>query len=296
MLNLSSASFPCVFLLLITYAFAVTIEISPVPVNPSTLYLIQSCSNIPPGHCCKPRREPPNPDNLEGSGESSPPPTRQNRPTFSGVPAALPNKRITFTGLEPRDLASVFTGYGDEPGCRGRPKATYNGGGRWVYDVDADEEESVIEGGSWIRMPLGYPEEADSGWVEAEGVIGLIGQSQNWFGSSTSQTARSRLLDVANAQLAQGRGGSGHPLGWKVKRIGKRVIDWSKLITGIDRTLEKRTFRTPYHGMAFCVAPKRSVPPDVMVLNGEEYTLEVPQGSVYVGAGGKVLNYTETAT
>ena len=146
-------------------------------------------------------------------------------------------------------------------------------------------------------MPLGYPEEADSGWVEAEGVIGLIGQSQNWFGSSTSQTARSRLLDVASAQLAQGSGGSGHPLGWKAKRMGKRVIDWGKLMTGIGRTLEKRMFRTPDQGIAFCTAPKRSVWPDAMVLNGEEYTLEAPQSSVYVGAaGGKVLNYTETAT
>ncbi|KAI4106699.1 MAG: hypothetical protein LQ339_002890 [Xanthoria mediterranea] len=300
MLTLVPHSLHCLLLVLVTFTFAVTIEISPAPESPSTFYLIQRCRDIPPGHCCQPRGEPPDPTDSTDSTHPSPPSapfSRTNRPVFSNPPANHPNKRIIFTGLQPRDIAAAFTGYGDHPGCRGRPKASYSGGGRWRYNVPADEEESVIEGGHWIRMPLGLPEEADNGWVEAEGVRGLIFDSEAWFGENTSAGDRSSLLNAARAALdGTGRGNSGHPLGWKVRRMGKRAVDWGKLMMGKEGTLEKRSIRSPNKGIAFCTAPRRSLWPDVLVLNGEEYVSVAPQSSVYVNGGGKILNYTDTAT
>ncbi|KAL8849920.1 MAG: hypothetical protein Q9221_005099 [Calogaya cf. arnoldii] len=299
MVALIPTSLHCLFYLLVTYTFAVTIEITPAPEIASSLYLIQRCRDIPPGHCCKPRGEPPNsgPGNPPNPPDPSRPPSRNNRPEFSPPPAAHPNKRIVFTGLHPRDTAAVFTGYGDEPGCRGRPKATYNGGGRWLYNVPTDEEEFVIEGGHWIRLPLGLPEESEKGWVEAEGVRGLITQSESWFGENTSQGDRSSLLNLANQALGQRKGGSGHPLGWKVKRMTKRTVDWSKLMMGREERLKKRSIRSPNKGIAFCTAPRRSLWADELVLNGEVYVSDAPQSAIYVsGDGGKILNYTNTAT
>ncbi|KAI4284184.1 MAG: hypothetical protein L6R38_001600 [Xanthoria sp. 2 TBL-2021] len=298
MFTLVLTSVHCLLLVLVTFTYAVTIEITPAPESPSTLYLIQRCRDIPPGHCCQPRGEPPNPADPADPSPPPAPPSRANRPVFSLPPANHPNKRIVFTGLAPRDIAAAFTGYGDEPGCRGRPKATYNGGGRWRYDVPADEAEFVIEGGHWIRMPLGLPEEADRGWVEAEGVTGLILHSEAWFGANTSPGDRSGLLNAARAALdGMGKGGSGNPFGWKVRRMGKRVVDWGKLTMGKEGTLEKRSIRSPNKGIAICTAPRRSLWPDVILVNGEEYISDAPQGSVYIsGNGGKILNYTDTAT
>ncbi|KAL8995524.1 MAG: hypothetical protein Q9169_004753 [Polycauliona sp. 2 TL-2023] len=364
MLTPIPATYQCLLLLLVLLAFvsAVTIEITPIPDNPAIGYLIQRCHDIPPGICCKPRAEPPDPDSdgessnspssssdsaepagSDSDGESSSasssssgfaePASPDNRgdpnnpdsgdePGTPDRPIAVhdpgdpletprrplpqrefelptqdqPNKRITFTGLEPRDLAAVFTGYGDIPGCRGRPKATYNGGGRWRWDVPADEEEFVIEGGHWIRMPLGLPEERNRGWVEAQGTRGFIFQNEAWWGRDTSQGDRSVLLQAAAQGMGNRAGNIGHSLGWKIKRMGKRVVDWSMLMMGDDGTLEKRGIRSPDQGIVFCSAPSRSVWPDVLVMNGEEYKSEVPQGSVYVADSGKVLNYTDAAT
>ncbi|KAL8673441.1 MAG: hypothetical protein Q9168_002145 [Polycauliona sp. 1 TL-2023] len=297
MLNLIPAAFYCTLLLLVAFASAVTIEISPDPAVFSTSYLIQRCRNIPPGHCCKPRGEPFN-TALNPNDQAPRPPSRNSVPEFSEQPPVpiLPNKRIVFTELQPRDLAAVFTGYGDVPGCRGRPKASYNGGGRWLWNVPADEEDFVIEGGHWIRLTLGLPEEPDRGWVEAEGVISMVFENQAWFnGEVTNPASRSTLLNAANAALGGGAGGSGHPLGWKVKRMGNKVVDWSRLMTGSVGTLGKRSIRSPNRGIAFCSAPRLSLWPDVLVKDGVEYTAETPQGSVYVEPGGKALNFTGTA-
>ncbi|KAL8724714.1 MAG: hypothetical protein Q9166_007802 [cf. Caloplaca sp. 2 TL-2023] len=289
-----SPSFHCL-LLLVASTLAVTIEISPAPdALGSVLFLIQRCRDIPPGHCCIPRAEPPNPVN------PSPPPTgggRANRPEFSPAPAAHPNRRIVFTGLDPRDIAAAFANNEPVAGCRGRPKATYSGGGRWLYGVPADEADVVVQGGSWIRMPLGPPDEGSMSLVEAEGVRGFVWDGGNWFSPGTSSGDRAGLLGAANAQLdAMGKGGSGHPLGWKVRRLGKRMVNFGKLMMGREGTLEKRSIRSPNKGVAFCTAPKMGRWPDDLVWDNVEYRSETSQSPIYVsGDGTKVLNYTNAA-
>ncbi|KAL8858761.1 MAG: hypothetical protein Q9178_004678 [Gyalolechia marmorata] len=284
-----SLSLRCLLLLLVTSTSAVTIEISPTPgVVPSTLYYIQKCRDIPPGHCCVPHAQPPNPP---------PPPAptgvgRANRPAFAPpAPANRPNKRITFTGLDALDLAAAYANNGLEAGCRGRPKATYAGGGRWRYDVPPNEEDLVIQGGSWVRITPGAPDEGDRGWVEAQGVMGFIWHGGSWFGQDTSPGDRSNLLAAAQAQLgAMGRGNSGLP--W-VRRLGKRAVDFGKLMMGKEGALEKRTIRSPTKGIVFCTAPKRMMWPDVIEVDGDAYVSDTPQGLVYTnGDGSKVLNYT----
>ena len=265
-------------LFLATNILAVDITISPPPGPPfpnghpgRVPFIAQRCPGIPPGHCCKQRPDIPQATNF-------------------------PNKRIIFTGLDALDIASAWVNRSAVGGCYGLPKATYAGGGTWQYDVPEGENDQIIRGGNYFRVPVGLPGEKDKGWLNGEGVLGFVWGTGDWWSQTPKPNAWANLQAAARAQL----GGnfpsdlrSFGPGSRKVRRRGNRVVDLGKLAIG-RRGLERKVITTMDQGVVFCKSPEQTRWPDVITIDGVEYRTQTPQGDIYLSQDGKVLNYTGT--
>ena len=265
-------------LFLCTDIFAVDITISPPPGPPfpngqpgHVPFIAQRCPDIPPGHCCKQR-----PDNPQA--------------------ISFPNKRIIFTGLDALDIASAWANRSAVGGCSGLPIATYAGGGTWQYDVPEGQNEQIIRGGNYFRMPIGSPEANDKGWLSGEGVLGFVWGTGDWWSQTPNPNAWANLQAAARAQLGGNFPSDLRAFGpgsKKVRRRANRLIDRGVLAIG-RRGLERKLIGRMDEGLVFCKSPEQTRWPDVITIDGVEYRTQTPQGDIYLSQDGKVLNYTGT--
>ncbi|KAL9017239.1 MAG: hypothetical protein Q9185_005404 [Variospora sp. 1 TL-2023] len=256
--------------LLVTPTHAVDIQISQAPLalpGPSGYQItipMQACPSIPPGVCCIAR-------DLPGQ----------------------PSKSIVFTNLEPLHIAAAWVPDAGRSGCQGKAQATHAGGGRWKYDIPADQPDLAINAGSYIRMPVGNPMGADIGWLRGEGVLGFVTGKSDWWSKDVD-----KLRAGAIAKLWYGSMRKGHPPGNKVKRFRGKVVDVGKMgMTGPgnSNSMDKRNIVSADKGFVLCQGPRKGVYTSVIELDGAVYRAETPQSPVYVSQDGKVLNFTEPA-
>ncbi|KAL8648177.1 MAG: hypothetical protein Q9210_005142 [Variospora velana] len=257
-------------LLLLTSSYAVDIRITQAPfVQPGNQGIIptQICFGIPPGVCCIAR----------------------------DLPGQRPSKRIVFTNLDTLDIAAAWVPDAGRSGCDGKAQSTYAGGGRWQYDIPADLPDLAINAGSYMRMPVGHPSEADLGWLQGEGVLGFVTGKGDWWSKDVDKAkARNIAARFGFGSMA----GKGLPPVNKVKRFRGKVVDVVKMgMTGPGNSslVEKRNIVSADKGFVLCRGPMSGVYTSVIEMDGAVYRAETPQSPVYVSQDGKVLNFTEPA-
>ena len=188
----------------------------------------------------------------------------------------LRNARVAaFDGLAAHHIAAVWSRrsqIGRSPtnvgGCSGTVLASQTGPGTWTWrgarspsteDTITHLADTGATGASYIEMPLGLPPDSRmSGWLAAEGILGLVWGGGKWFASPEA----GRLLS----------GGSGV--------TPKRLL--------------RRGIRSENKGTVYATEPTRSVFPTFIVVNGTKYT-DIG-GMVYESESGIVLNLTGSQT
>ncbi|KAI4112302.1 MAG: hypothetical protein LQ345_006529 [Seirophora villosa] len=227
----------------------------------------QICPGIPPGTCCIPRP----------------------------LPNAGPDKRILFTGLDVLDIAAAWVPDNGRTACDGKVQSSYTGGGRWQYDIPADQPDLIIAAGSYMRMPVGVPSEGDLGWLQGEGVLGFVTGKGDWWSKDVDKIrARGLASQFGFGSMA----GKGLPWKQKVKRFRGKVVDLGKMAMvaaaapGKRSVVERRDIISGDKGFVLCRGPSKGVYPNVIELGGVVYTAKSPQSPVYVSPDGKTLDFS----
>ncbi|KAL8711198.1 MAG: hypothetical protein Q9220_004343 [cf. Caloplaca sp. 1 TL-2023] len=192
----------------------------------------QVCNNLPPGICCRafPVRF-----------------TAYNNPFSPGS--------ATFTSLLPTDIAAVWARRGDMGGCYGVPIETHAGSKNWYYEGTGDR---LAVGASYVSLNVKLPpDERETGWLTAEGMLGLVWGGGQWFAKGASS-----LAGVVG-------GGS--------KGVKRRMIKGV-----VDEEV----------GRAYMRGPTLWRWPDEVVMNGSTYKAVENKEMVYRNAEGMVLNMT----
>ncbi|KAL8789290.1 MAG: hypothetical protein Q9213_001213 [Squamulea squamosa] len=149
--------------------------------------LLAICPNIPPGQCCVAQGHP---------GDS-----------FGAW-------TVTFNNLRVLDIAAVWghRSVGPGPvghveGCSGTVLGSRGGPGRWNWYV-RHINTRMAKGASYISLPKALPpEEAESNWLDAEGMLGLVWGGGKWFTSKAVSTQLGSLnvrkRDIRSAKKGQ---------------------------------------------------------------------------------------------
>ncbi|KAI4231933.1 MAG: hypothetical protein L6R40_007588 [Gallowayella cf. fulva] len=194
----------------------------------------------------------------------------QGRPAVFAAPGVppYPDFRVSqVQGMAPRDIAAVWhRARGAEGGCTGTSLASSAGPGNWRYPAEGNAND-ILTGASYIRVPDGAPEDVEAPWVEAEGILGMVTGGGKWVAKGVSNMLQ-KLIDERQRALAEIRGGS---------------------------KARKRSIRSREKGAVFARPPSVGVWPDVIVLNGTEYTEESAGSPIYRSQEGKMLNFTSAA-
>ena len=239
---------------------AVDVEITyptPAGVNPATYTSIigQFCNNLQPGHCCQSRQA-------------------------EGAPAAdFQDYRVAiFRGLEVLDIAAVWQPQGDTGGCSGRVASSNNGLGTWRFP-GAGNSAVVLTGASYFRIPQSISaERASTPMREAQGILALITGGTGWVSESESPNLREQALSMAsllrNMLLGGGTPGS---------QLRKR-----------SEFKQRVAFRKE-QGVAFVQPPSRVQWPDLIIVNGTNYTVQSVGSPVYQNTEGAVLRFTNNS-
>ena len=183
-------------------------------------------------------------------------------PILPGLPGGVRSYRIAqFTGLEPLDIAAVWQPQGTVGGCSNVPVATTAGPGNWRYPA-AGNSEGLLSGASYIKLPHSIPADQKAPMLEAQGILGLITGGGQYV---AKQAGNSLLAQAAQAALALHGG--------KNRRRGIRSKD---------------------KGVVFAQPPPVAVWPDLIMVNGKNYTEESIGSSKYVSEDGSVLDLSGT--
>ncbi|CAF9908975.1 MAG: hypothetical protein HETSPECPRED_008782 [Heterodermia speciosa] len=197
---------------------------------------IQICHDIPPGECCAAIT-------LARYCYYNP---------FNPTSARFDNLQIT-------DIAAVWGS--DRDGgiraCSGIPIATRAGvAGTWDFPAVGPER---AYGASYVRLPTRMPpQESESPWLEAEGLLGLVWGGGKWFSRRAAAAA-----------------------------IGSSVEG------GLRRRGRGRRFVKGERGRAYCEGPRKWRWPDVVVANGTRF-ISARLGSLeFSSADGELLDVAE---
>ncbi|KAL8769213.1 MAG: hypothetical protein Q9209_004714 [Squamulea sp. 1 TL-2023] len=174
-----------VFMLVVS-ALQVNIELHfSRPVSAGSLLAI--CPNIPPGQCCVAQGHP---------GDS-----------FGAW-------NVKFDYLMAFDIAAVWGHRSVAPGpaghiegCSGTVLGSRGGPGRWTWYV-RNINTRLAKGASYISLPRNLPPgEAESNWLTAEGMLGLVWGGGRWFTSHMVSTQLDSLnlrkRDIRSAKKGQ---------------------------------------------------------------------------------------------
>ena len=182
-----------------------------------------------------------------------------------GAPAFRNYRVARFEGLAILDIAAVWQPQGSTGGCSGTPRDTTIGPGNWRYP-DVGDSDVTLTGGSYIKLPTSIPKGQSAPMLEAQGILGLITGGGKWVSKQAGSTL---LQQAARAALLLAAGSQGH---------------------------QRRGIRSKDKGVVFAQPPGESVWPDLIMVNGTNYTEESVGSAVYRSEEGLVLNFTEGAT
>lgn len=139
--------------------------------------------------------------------------------------------------------------------------ASRKGPGSWLWaqpPAPVLTRSRPAEGASYIRVPwILPPDQKKSDYLALQGVLGLSWSSGSWFASPAVEKAFGHRYDI--------------------KVGGNR----------------RRDIRSTEVGNAYARSPLRDRYPDVVELNGTEYSAGGAGGQIYSGDGGHVLNLTD---
>lgn len=225
------------------------------------------CINLLPGVCC----------------EVAPDPEFDN---------LYPKKKVQFYGLGPNDVAAVFSAEPPNSGCTGNSLANYMGGGDWEFEVPEDDGRNIT-GACYARLPAREPTDAEKAWLEGEGALAFFTEDSQWMSRRTNGAAV--LSMVAKWGLGSGFHGGTSGLLPGTKRMGKRVVDMSRMDMGGPAAVKKRGIRLGKKGLVIFEGPKKTAWADTVEVDGVMYTAKTPQGQDFVSADGRVLDLTKVA-
>ena len=213
----------------------------------------QVCHDLPPGRCCAAR---PLSHDVVVSGPYD-------------APNYEPYNMAYISDLSALDIAALWRPIpaSNIHGCAGVPFATRPGPGSWEFPPwGTPGMGQVISGASYIRLPTSIPKErARAPMMAAQGILGLITGGGSWVASGISKNTRVQIDDVM-AVLEKGR-----PWSYLVRR---RVVVKGK------------------KGVVFAQPPQGSVWPDLIMVNGTNFTVMGEGGEVYRSEAGGMIDFT----
>ncbi|KAL8916480.1 MAG: hypothetical protein Q9172_006290 [Xanthocarpia lactea] len=216
----------------------------------------QVCHGLPPGRCCAARPL----DDVVVDGPDA----------GNLQPGHQPYNGAFMSGLIALDIAALWRpiAANNINGCAGVPFATRPGPGSWQFPSPGTTDSGqLLSGASYIRLPTSIPmERAHAPMMAAQGILGLITGGGSWVASAASKNTKDQINDVV-AILAGGR-------------------PWSKLV-------RRRVIVKGKKGWVFAQPPPGSVWPDLIMVNGTNFTVTGEEGSaVYRSEAGRVMDFT----
>ncbi|KAL8788417.1 MAG: hypothetical protein Q9195_007296 [Heterodermia aff. obscurata] len=242
---------------------AVFVELTyptPAGVDPATYTrLAEFCSNLQPGYCCRSRQ---------------------------GSTTAPPNYRVAvFEDLGPLDIAAVWQGDPVPRGCSGRVASSRNGPGIWRFPgaAGAGTEGVVVAGASYVRLPQSISaERASRPMLEAQGILAMVTGGEGWVSERASLRLQQQALRTAsmlrNMLLVGGSLDAAGPSGFHPRKRSE---------------YKQRVVVRKEQGVAFVQPPPRTQWPDLIIVNGTNYTEQSVGSPVYESRDGGVLRFTE---
>ena len=229
---------------------------TPAGVDPATYtHSLQFCHNLQAGHCC------------------------QNRHYGGRSFARFVNYRVAiFHGLEALDIAAVWQANGDRGGCSGRVASSKNGPGTWRFP-EAGNAGVVLTGASYVRIPQSISaERAGTPMREVQGILALITGGTGWVSESASPNLRQQALSTASFLRSVLLGeGTLNTAGSSESELRKR-----------SEYKRRAAFRKE-PGVAFLQPPTRIQWPDLIIVNGTNYTEQSVGSPIYQSSEGAVL-------
>lgn len=201
-----------------------------------------------------------------------------------GVCCAAPNRAYLsfptaiFRNLDALDIAAVWDSDERSPqvptngapdliartigACSGRVIDSRAGPGTWTWDtVDPDSNEyfpvTFVSGGSYIRLPEYLPPNPRlNRALSVQGILGLAWGGGKWFASPAAES----------------------------------------LLGGRSRSVPRRDIRSATKGDVYARPPRTLVYPNLMRINGTEYTMTISNAEevMYInGDTGRIFNLTD---
>ncbi|KAL8896236.1 MAG: hypothetical protein Q9207_007802 [Kuettlingeria erythrocarpa] len=171
------------------------------------------------------------------------------------------------THLQPLDIAAVWEPDERRPrrGCTNRPFATGVGPGSFHAPslLDGPAGNRPVSGVSYIKLPLKIPtDKRASPMLAAQGILGLI-------------TGGGKYVDPRSKKSVQQKASDAY-------RIFETTMVSRRGIISADK------------GLVFAQPPPDSVWPDLIIVNGTNYTESSPGGSFYQSAEGLTIDFSGT--
>ena len=217
----------------------------------------EHCNNLQPGHCCRTR-----------------------------IPAVSPDFRVAiFKDLGALDIAAVWQGDPVPNGCSGRVASSKNGPGTWRFNgaVGPGTDGVIVAGASYVRLSQSISaERATRPMREAQGILAMITGGEGWISEiapPSLQREALRMASVLRRMLLTG--GSLDPIGPSGSRPRKRS------------EYKRRVVLRNEQGVAFLQPPPRIQWPDLIIVNGTNYTEESVGSPVYKSTDGGVLRFAD---
>ncbi|KAL8857208.1 MAG: hypothetical protein Q9178_006263 [Gyalolechia marmorata] len=228
-------------------------DAGPAPTIMATAF--QVCHGLPPGRCCAARPL----DDVVVDGPDA----------GNLQPGHQPYNSAWVSGLRALDIAALWRPIPADNinGCAGVPFATRPGPGNWQFPSPGTSDTGqLLSGASYIRLPTAIPmERAHAPMMAAQGILGLITGGGSWVAPAASKNTKDQINDVV-AILAGGR-------------------PWSKLV-------RRRVIVRGKKGVVFAQPPQGSVWPDLIMVNGTNFTVTGEGSAVYRGEAGGVIDFT----
>ncbi|KAL8733271.1 MAG: hypothetical protein Q9181_003666, partial [Wetmoreana brouardii] len=181
---------------------------------------------------------------------------------------------VRFDHLRVNDIAAVFgVWYPNEQNernnaCSGSIGPSGRGPGTWWWrNPDRDQRQGLAaKGGSYIILPKSLPPDlTTTKWLAVEGILGMLWEDGKWFSSSAAE----RFL--GNGPKASGT--------WVPPKSRRR-----------------RDIRSPLKATVYARPPPSLVYPNLIVVNGTDYTDGGEGNQTYRDAAGVELNLTAIRT